>query len=64
MADKTFTVTHARARSPLVVKGKTLNEALEKEGLDPTIWKIAEPEPESEELPSGDNQGDDSRESH
>lgn len=46
-ADKEFVVTHARARAPITVRGKNLEEALAKEGLDPNIWKpIATPEPE------------------
>lgn len=54
MSDKTFVVTHARAREPLTIKGKTLEEALEKEGLDPNIWKpLVTPEPETE-TPPGD----------
>ena len=39
MSNKTFTVTHPKARAPIVVKGATLDEALEKEGLDPAVWK-------------------------
>ena len=56
MSDKVFVVTHARARAPITVTGRTLEEALEKEGLDPNIWKlmeepplvVVEPEPEPE----------------
>lgn len=59
MSDKTFIVTHAMAREPITVTGKNLAEALENEGLDPNIWKEVEPAPESEEEPSGNNQGDD-----
>lgn len=40
MQDKEFIVTHAHARAPITVKGKTLEEALEKEGLDPAIWQL------------------------
>jgi len=58
MADKTFIVTHPKARSPLTITGKTLAEALEKEGLNPAIWKEQGAVPESEVEPSGDNQGD------
>lgn len=47
MEDKTFVVTHAKARAPLTIKGKTLKEALKKEGLNPDIWKPVEPEKES-----------------
>lgn len=47
MADKEFIVTHAKARAPITVRGKNLKEALEKEGLDPNIWKpITSAEPE------------------
>lgn len=58
MAYRTFIVTHAHARSPIIVKGKTLNEALKKEGLDPAIWKDTGAKPESEDPDHGDNQGD------
>ncbi len=62
MADKTFVVTHAKARAPLTITGKTLEEALAKNGLDLSIWKpVGEPK-EVEEEASGDNQGDDIRE--
>ena len=43
MADKRFVVTHPKARAPIAIKGKTLTEALEKEGLDPAIWKDTNP---------------------
>lgn len=47
MGDKEFIVSHAKARAPITIEGKTLKEALEKEGLDPSIWKeIEPPEPE------------------
>lgn len=51
MANKTFTITHAHAREPLTIKGKSLKDALRKEGLDPDIWKEVQPpeEPEPEE---------------
>ena len=58
MSEKTFIVTHAKARSPLTVTGKTLEEALEKEGLDPLIWHEVGELIEGEEEPHGDNQGD------
>lgn len=58
MPDKTFIVTHAKARSPITVKGKTLTEALKKEGLNPAIWKEAQPFIETEVANYGDNQGD------
>lgn len=58
MRNKAFIVTHAHARAPLTIKGKTLDDALEKEGLNPAIWKpVQEPE-EVEEETNGDNQGD------
>lgn len=57
MADKTFIVTHARARSPIIVKGKSLEEALKKEGLNPDIWKEVGAKPESEVIDLGNNQG-------
>lgn len=50
MEDKTFTVSHARSRMPLTIKGKNLKDALEKEGLNPDIWKPIvpiKPEPEA-----------------
>ena len=64
MADKTFIVTHAKARAPITIKGKTLEEALEKEGLDPAIWKEVGAAPESEEPSLGTNQGDAGEENH
>jgi len=55
MRNKAFIVTHPKARAPLTIKGKDLEDALEKEGLDPSIWKpVGEPE-EVEEEPSGNN---------
>jgi len=55
MANQTFVVTHAKAREPLTIKGKTLEEALEKEGLNPSIWKEV-PAPESiPEAPFGED---------
>lgn len=39
MADKVFIVSHRRARAPITVRGKNLEEALASEGLDPNIWK-------------------------
>ena len=58
MKTKTFIVTHSRARSPITIKGQTLEEALEKEGLNPAIWVETAKLPESEGEPNGDNQGD------
>lgn len=43
MAEKEFVVSHRRARTPLIVRGKNLEEALKKEGLDPKIWKEVSP---------------------
>lgn len=48
MTDKTFIVTHPKARSPITVTGKTLAEALEKEGLIPSLWKEVEAQSEME----------------
>lgn len=62
MVDKTFIVTHAHARASITITGKTLEEALKKEGLNPDIWKLASEPVEAEEEASGDNQGDDIRE--
>lgn len=42
MTKKTFIVTHAKARAPLTITGNTMKDALEKEGLDPDIWKLAD----------------------
>ncbi|MBA7629006.1 hypothetical protein ES703_36503 [subsurface metagenome] len=50
MGDKEFIVSHAKAREPITVRGKNLEEALEKEGLDPNIWREVSP-PEPEEHP-------------
>lgn len=58
MADKTFIVTHAKARAPLSITGRTLNDALKKEGLDPAIWKEQAPYTEGERNDLGVNQGD------
>lgn len=57
MVDKSFIVTHAHARAPLTIKGKDLADALEKEGLNPAIWKETCEITEGEVEPSGDNQG-------
>ncbi|MBA7697248.1 hypothetical protein ES703_105911 [subsurface metagenome] len=57
MADKTWVVSHARAREPITVTGKDLEEALLKEGLDPNIWKPITPE-EPGEIPPGEPLGD------
>ena len=38
MPEKTFVVSHRRARAPITLTGKNLKEALEKEALDPAIW--------------------------
>jgi len=58
MADKTFIVTHAKARSPLTITGKTLEDALEKEGLTSPPWELVSIQPELEVQETGDNQGD------
>jgi len=50
MADKEFIVTHAKARAPITIRGKTLKEALKEEGLNPNIWREVSP-PEPEEQP-------------
>lgn len=60
MRNKAFIVTHPKARSPLTIKGTDLQDALEKEGLDPAIWHPVGEPVEVEEPPHGDNQGDDS----
>lgn len=58
MAYKTFIVSHAKARYPIAVKGRTLEEALKKEGLNPAIWKEQLPLNESEAIYFDENQGD------
>lgn len=58
MRNKHFIVSHPRARHPLTITGHTLAEALEKEGLDPNIWKPLHELEEVEDKPVGDNQGD------
>lgn len=64
MRNKAFIVSHAHARHPLTIKGHTLEDALEKEGLDPNIWKpVGQPE-EVEEETSNDTQGDGREENH
>ena len=50
MADREFTVTHPKARLPLTIRGKTLEDALDRECLDPAIWKLVEPPPVPEDL--------------
>jgi len=57
MVNKTFIVSHPKARSPITITGKTLEDALKKEGLDPETWKPVENQPESEVEELGDNQG-------
>ena len=61
MSDKIFIVSHAHARTPITVRGKNLEEALENEGLDPAIWHEIKPPGESEDDTSGHSQGDDRR---
>lgn len=56
MAEKEFTVTHGRARSPLVIRGKSLKDALKKEGLNPGIWKPVSPQ-KSDQLSAGQEPG-------
>jgi len=58
MADKTFVVSHRRARSPITITGHTLKQALKKEGLDPNIWKETAQDHKVSEPEYGDNQGD------
>ena len=58
MRNKAFIVSHPKARNPITIKGHTLEEALEKERLDPNIWKPVGQSLEVEEEPVGDNQGD------
>lgn len=58
MRNKAFIVTHAHARAPLTIKGVTLEDALEKEGLDPAIWKQVGEQPEMEVEETGTDQGD------
>lgn len=40
MSEKTFVVSHAKARAPLTITGKTLKDALKKEGLNPERWRL------------------------
>lgn len=49
MKDRTFIVSHAHARAPLTITGKTLAEALEKERLSPDIWGEVGAAPEGED---------------
>ena len=58
MAEKEFIVSHAKARAPITITGKNLEEALEKEGLNPAIWKEVISESESEVEETGNNKGD------
>lgn len=55
MADKTWTVSHAKARTPITVTGKTLKEALKSEGLSPEIWKPIEPVEVTEPIEHGED---------
>lgn len=55
MREKVFVVSHPKARYPITIKGKTLEEALEKEGLDPAIWKEISSSVEEEEQPVGED---------
>ncbi|MBA7696089.1 hypothetical protein ES703_104731 [subsurface metagenome] len=57
MEDKEWVVSHAKAREPITVRGKTLKAAIESEGLDPNLWKPITPE-EPEEPPPGTGPGD------
>lgn len=58
MAEKSWMVSHPKARNPILVTGKTLPEALEKENLNPAIWKPIGQPTDIKEQPNGDNQGD------
>ena len=53
MPDKEFTVVNPKTRQTFTITGKSLKNALEKEGLDPAIWVEVKPEPESEDEPHG-----------
>jgi len=48
LKNRTFIVSHAHARAPLTITGKTLTEAIENERLNPDIWKEVGGAPESE----------------
>lgn len=56
MVNKTFIVSHPKARAPITITGKTLEEALEQEGLDPSVWKPVDIQPESEVEELGETQ--------
>lgn len=53
MGDKTFVVTHAKAREPLTITGKSLKDALKKAWLDPATWKEIKPVEEPPEANFG-----------
>ena len=50
MENKEWVVSHAKAREPIIVRGKTLKAALESEGLDPNLWKPITPGESEEKL--------------
>lgn len=50
MKDKTFIVENPRTKQQFTIKGKSLEEALAQEMLDPQIWLlVSEPEPAEDE---------------
>lgn len=64
MSYKIFVISHPKARSPLTIRGHTLREALEREGLDPTLWRpIGKPQVVKDNT-DGKNQGDGREESN
>ena len=58
MKEKTFVVSHPKARAPLTVKGETLAKALKAEGLDPAIWQEIAPMSDIEAEAHDDSPGD------
>lgn len=50
MKDKTFIVENPKTKEQFTIKGKSLEEALEQEMLDPKKWLlVSEPEPAGDE---------------
>ncbi|MBA7623448.1 hypothetical protein ES703_30844 [subsurface metagenome] len=51
MGNHTYQVENRRAKLTATIEGKSLKDALKREGLDPEKWTlVVEPEVEAEEL--------------
>ncbi len=58
MTKKLITLRKISTGGTLIIVGKNAKDVIKARGLDPTDWEEVNPEPESEDKLSGDNQGD------